>query len=173
MAVELEIRALVADDLPAYKALRDEMLAFHPEAFTSDAETERERPASAYLPRLGLDRPEGGQFTLGAWRAHRLLGAITCERQTRIKVRHVGHLTGMMVRADARRSGVGRALLQACIARARHARGLEMLELTVTSTNDSAVRLYETAGFRRYGRLPHALKVGGSYHDKDLMVLSL
>lgn len=172
MGLDLELRALVADDLPAYKALRDEMLAAHPEAFTSDAATELQRPACAYLPRLGLDRPEGGQFTLGAWHAHRLLGAISCEREARAKVRHVGHLTGMMVRAQARGQGVGRRLLQACIAQARRA-GLELLTLTVTSTNAPAVHLYEHAGFRRYGRLPHALKVGGSYHDKDLMVLSL
>ena len=174
MGAELEIRALAVDDLPAYKALRDEMLALHPEAFTSDAETERERPASAYLPRLGTERTEGGApFTLGAWHAQRLLGAITCEREARAKVRHIGHVTGMMVRAEVRGRGVGRALLDACIARALHARGLELLTLTVTSTNAPAVRLYDAAGFRRYGRLPHALKVDGSYHDKDLMILSL
>ena len=173
MAAELQVRPLRPDDLPAYKALRDEMLALHPEAFTSDAATERPRPASAYLPRLGLDRPEGGQFTLGAWTADRLLGAISCERETRPKVRHVGHLTGLMVRADARGRGVGRLLLAACIAEARRANGLESLTLSVTAGNAAAVALYEAAGFRRYGRLPRAVKVGDAYHDKDLMVLSL
>ena len=36
------------------------------------------------------------------------------------------------------------------------------------------MRLYERAGFVRYGRLrARASRVGGRYHDKDLMVLSL
>jgi len=173
MAGEVALRALAVDDLPAYKALRDETLARHPEAFTSDAATEQARAPSAYLPRLGLDRPDGGQFTLGAWRDGRLVGAVTCEREARMKVRHIGHLTGMMVRAEARGAGIGRRLLDACIAEARRARGIELLTLSVTSTNEPAVHLYETAGFRRYGRLPHALKVGRAYHDKDLMMLAL
>ena len=173
MAAELRVAPLVADDLPAYKALRDEMLSLHPEAFTSDAPTEALRPASAYLPRLGLDRPDGGQFTLGAWRAHRLIGAIGCERDLRLKVRHIGHIVGMMVHADARGRGVGRALLDACIAQVRRASGLELLTLSVTSSNVSAIGLYEAAGFRRYGRLASAIKLGDRYLDKDLMALPL
>ena len=36
------IRPLAAADLADYKRLRDDMLALHPEAFTSDAESESE-----------------------------------------------------------------------------------------------------------------------------------
>jgi ribosomal protein S18 acetylase RimI-like enzyme len=173
MSADPLIRLLAADDLPAYKALRDEMLALHPEAFTSDAPTERARPAAAYMPRLGIDRPDGGQFALGAWQADALVGALSCERDMRLKVRHIGHVIGMMVRPEMRGHGVGRALLAACIDRARDVAGIEMLTLTVTSTNLAAVALYEGAGFRRYGRLEHAMKLGDTYHDKDLMVLHL
>jgi RimJ/RimL family protein N-acetyltransferase len=161
----LLIRPLVVEDLPLYKALRDEMLALHPESFTSDAASERGRPAA--------DRPEGGQFTLGAWHADRLVGAVSCEREPRAKVRHIAHLTGMMVHPQARRRGIGRMLLMSCIERARAVRGLEMLTLSVTSSNTVAATLYAWAGFRRYGTQPRALKVDGAYHDKDLMVLDL
>ncbi|WP_280155688.1 N-acetyltransferase [Piscinibacter sp. XHJ-5] len=171
MHAEPLIRALEAADLAAYKALRDEMLELHPEAFTSDAPTERARSAAAYLPRLGLDRADGGQFTLGAWHGDTLVGALTCECDKRIKVRHIGHVVGMMVHPQARGRGIGSALLAACIARARSSSGMEMLTLTVTSSNRPAVALYEGAGFRRYGRLEHAIKLGDTYHDKDLMVL--
>jgi len=173
MADELVIRALTVDDLPAYKALRDEMLELHPEAFTSDAPTERVRHASAYLPRLGLDQPEGGAFTLGAWRGERLVGAISSERDLRLKVRHIVHVVGMMVRPEARGHGIGSGLLQALVARARGIAGVEMVTLSVTASNAAAVRLYMAAGFTRYGRLPHAIKLADTYHDKDLMVLSL
>jgi len=169
----LEIRRLQGTDLAAYKALRDAALADDPSAFTSDAETERRKPPEAYLARLGLEARLGGVFTLGAWRGGSLLGAVSCERDMRAKVLHIGHVIGMMVRSDERGRGVGRLLVDACIAEARRGVGIEMLTLTVTATNAGAVRLYERTGFVRYGSLPNAIKVGDGYHAKDLMVLTL
>ena len=166
------VRPLGVADLASYKELRDEMLSAHPEAFTSDAETDRRKEPADYLQRLGVDRREGGHFLLGAWRGARLVGAIGCERDARVKVRHVGHVIGMMVRADARRRGVGQALLEACIATARSA-GLETLTLTVTAGNAEAVGLYERNGFASYGLLARAIKVGAAYHDKLHMALRL
>jgi ribosomal protein S18 acetylase RimI-like enzyme len=166
------IRPLGVADLADYKRLRDEMLAAHPEAFTSDPAAEITKEPADYLHRLGLDRRGGGQFVLGAWRDGHLLGAIGCEREARLKVRHIGHVIGMMVRAGARGQGIGSRLLEACIAEARHA-GLEMLTLTVTAENASAVRLYERHGFVGYGSLRRALKVGTKYHDKLHMALVL
>jgi ribosomal protein S18 acetylase RimI-like enzyme len=166
------IRPLGAEDLADYKQLRDEMLALHPEAFTSDAESELAKEPADYLHRLGLERKDGGQFVLGAWHGSRLVGAIGCEREARLKVRHIGHVIGMMVRPEARRGGAGALLLQACIGEARHA-GLEMLTLTVTAENASAVRLYERHGFVAWGRLQRALKVERRYHDKLHMALAL
>jgi ribosomal protein S18 acetylase RimI-like enzyme len=173
VALGLAIRRLEEVDLPAYKALRDEMLAADPEAFTSDAEAEARRAPSSYRSRLGLDRAEGGQFVIGAWIGERLVGAIGCERDERIKVRHIGHLIGMMVRRDARGAGIGRALLDACIAEARRTDGLELLTLTVTAGNVAATKLYRQAGFVLHGTLPRAIRVGERYLDKDQMHLVL
>ncbi len=169
----VEIRRLLSADLAAYKALRDATLADDPSAFTSDAETESRKSPDAYLPRLGLGAPLGGVFTIGALCNGTLLGAVSCERDMRIKARHIGHIVGMMVRADQRGRGFGRLLVDACIAEARRGVGVEMLTLTVTASNAGAVRLYERAGFTRYGSLPHAIKVGDRYHAKDQMVLML
>jgi ribosomal protein S18 acetylase RimI-like enzyme len=168
------IRRLAPGDLPAYKALRDAVLAAHPVAFSSDAAPER--PAESYRSRLGplAGSPDrGGEFTLGAWQGERLVGAISCERDLRSKVNHIGHLIGIMVSADLQSRGIGRALLEACVAEAGSACGLVMLTLTVTTGNVPAVRLYETAGFRRCGRLERAICVDGIYHAKDQMVLDL
>ena len=166
------IRPLGAADLADYKRMRDDMLALHPEAFTSDAESEAQKEPADYLHRLGLDRRDGGHFVLGAWRARQLVGAIGCEREERLKVRHIGHVIGMMVRPEVRGQGIGALLLEACIAEARHA-GIEMLTLTVTAENTSAVRLYERHRFIAYGTLRHALKIGNRYHDKLHMALTL
>ena len=168
------IRPLAAGDLAAYKALRDEMLEAHPEAFSSDAAEERVKEPADYLQRLGLDRRERGQFVLGAWRGDRLVGAIGCERDRRRKGRHVGHIVGMMVRPELRRLGIGRELLQGLIGECRRIEGMEILTLTVTGGNVAAVRLYESSGFIAYGNLPRAIRLGpNQYHDKLHMVLSL
>ena len=167
------IRPLAVADLAAYKLLRDEMLLAHPEAFTSDAQAEQRKEPADYLHRLGIDRRDGGQFLLGAWRAGRLVGAIGCERDPRVKVRHIGHVIGMMVRPEARRSGIARALLEACIAEARRS-GLERLTLTVTAGNRAAIDLYAANGFVGYGILARAIRLGpGEYHDKVHMALAL
>jgi ribosomal protein S18 acetylase RimI-like enzyme len=172
-ADQIAIRRLILAELPAFKELRDAMLAEHPEAFTSDAATARLQPSQSYVTRLGFDRPEGGEFTLGAWQGSRMVGCIGCQREGRVKVRHIGHVVGMMVRSELQGRGIGRGLLTECIALARQADGLNMLTLTVTAGNDAAVRLYERAGFVRYGSLPRAIYVEGRYYAKDEMVLQL
>ena len=111
---QVAIRRLVPADLPAYKTLRDAMLAAYPESFTSGAAPER--VPESYLSRLGLLSRDGGEFTLGAWQGERLVGAISCERDARAKVRHIGHLIGMMVYREAQGAGVGGELLAACCA---------------------------------------------------------
>jgi len=170
-APELNVRTLGEADLAAYKVLRDHALAHHEEAFTSDAAAEAQRNAQSYRARLGGEA-DGG-FTLGAWRGDRLVGAITCERDPRSKVRHVGHIVGTMVASDEQRKGVGRSLLDALLARADTDTELHQLTLSVTASNHAAVRLYESAGFTRYGTLPRAIRVGGRFLDKDLMLLNL
>ena len=52
MSTAPPVRLMIEPDLPAYKQLRDLMLAQHPEAFTSDALTEMRREAPSYRSRL-------------------------------------------------------------------------------------------------------------------------
>jgi ribosomal protein S18 acetylase RimI-like enzyme len=170
MAETYTVRRLIGDDLPQYKTLRDTMLALHPEAFTSDARDEQHKPAASYHARLG---PQPGQFTLGAWIGDKLVGAITSERDTRRKVAHIVHVIGMMVLPEARGHGIGRELLRLFIAQTTELTDVELITLSVTASNGPATSLYEQAGFKRYGRLPRAIKMGDVYLDKDLMVLEL
>jgi RimJ/RimL family protein N-acetyltransferase len=168
---DLAVRELHTSDLDAYKALRDHALAHNEEAFTSDAAAEAQRTARSYAARLGNDDTRA--FTLGAFRGDRLVGAVTCDHDARVKVQHIGHVTGMMVHADEQGRGVGRALIDALIERAGADDELHQLTLNVTAGNDVAERLYERSGFVRYGTLPRAIRVGGRFFDKHHMVLNL
>lgn len=168
-----QLRLLREDELGLYKQLRDDMLEAHPTAFSSDAAAERQRTAASYRSRLQPESGHSGNFTLCAWDSERLLGAVSCERDMRLKLRHIGHLVGMMVRDEAQGRGIGKALLYACIEHIREVAGIELLTLSVTAGNAAASALYEHAGFVRYGSLPQALKLGDTYFAKDLMALAL
>jgi RimJ/RimL family protein N-acetyltransferase len=168
---DLTLRELQPSDLHAYKALRDHALAHHEDAFTSDAAAEAQRTAQSYAARLGSDSTRA--FTLGAFRGDRLVGAVTCDHDARIKVQHIGHVTGMMVHVDEQGRGVGRALIDALIERASADAELHQLTLNVTAGNKVAERLYERSGFVRYGTLPRAIRVGGQFFDKHHMLLNL
>lgn len=175
------VRRLGPADLMAYKALRDEALRLHPEAFTSDHATERKRAAESYLPRLGLNEPLGGSFLLGAFvgpaGGEQLVGSVGLERETRSKTRHIAWLIGLMVLPGHTGRGIGSALVESCLAEARRAVGLEAILLSVTASNALVVQLYEQAGFRRYGLLPRAVRLADGptpqYHDKAQMLLTL
>ena len=171
---DCEVRLLREADLSAYKLLRDGMLARHPDAFTSDAETELARAADSYRSRLPGGANGGNLSTLGAHLGPRIVAAISAEREPRLKVRHVSHIVGMMVSDEMQGQGIGHLLLECALRLLTKDNTLELATLSVTASNRGAVRLYERSGFVRYGRLEGALKLpDGRLLDKDLMMRRL
>ena len=162
----IEIRELTIDDGEAYRGLRVHALEAFPEAFGSDAAAERTRDASSYRERLTAG--DGG-FTLGAFVAGELVGAVTLFRDARVKTHHLGEVRGVMVRATTQRAGIGRRLMEGLIARATADASCEQLTLTVSADNDAAVALYGACGFVRFGSLPRAIRVDERWIAKDFM----
>lgn len=171
------IRALQAADLPAFVALRNEMLRLYPDAFTSDYETERRKPPESFVSRLG--KPSTGHCIWGAFedsaQGSPLLGTIAMERDSDVRPqkRHIAHVTAVMVHPIAQGSAIASKLIASCVDSARAILDIDQLILTVTASNAHVVRLYERAGFVPYGLLPRAIKVGEVYLDKLHMRLDL
>ena len=97
----------------------------------------------------------------------RIVGRLSISRDPHPASRHVADV-GLMVAQDARRTGVGRALMQGAEEWAR-AVGVTKIELHVFPYNTAALALYDDLGFRREGlRIGHYLR-GGEFLDVILM----
>lgn len=165
----MEIRTLTEEDAAIYRELRLEALQTSPEAFGSTYEEGAARPLSATAERLRTP----GAFTLGAFADDALVGVVTLVRDAGLKMRHRANIYAMYVTPAARGRGVGRALMEEAIRRARAVPGIEQLHLAVVSNNTTARALYDALGFVVYGREPRALKSGDRYFDEDMMILHL
>lgn len=86
--------------------------------------------------------------------------------------RHQLGVRGLAVDPARRREGIGAALIEALVERARGA-GIRRLTLRVLSTNAPAQALYERAGFEVEGVLREAFRLEGAYVDDVLMGLDL
>src|ERR1700744_1736276 len=86
--------------------------------------------------------------------------------------RHVLEVKGLAVDPARQGEGIGGALLDAGIERAR-TEGRRKLTLRVLGRNDGARRLYESRGFEIEGTLRGAFLLEGDYVDDHLMALDL
>jgi RimJ/RimL family protein N-acetyltransferase len=96
-----------------------------------------------------------------------LVGRLSVGRDPHPASTHVADV-GLMVALDARRQGVGTALLQAAVDWAREA-GVSKLELHVFPWNEAAIALYEAFGFEREGFRKRHYRRGGEFVDAILM----
>lgn len=91
---------------------------------------------------------------------------------TKYKLRHRAEF-GISVAREYWGLGIGRALTLACIECARSA-GYAQLELSAVGENRAAIALYESVGFREYGRNPKGFRSRTSgWQELVLMRLEL
>jgi len=167
------IAALTPADVDEYRRVRLRALAEHPEAFRSDATEEAGKPMQWWRDRLAPRATSGAAF-FGAWTHERqLVGTAGLTFETRRKTRHTALVVGMYVMPEHAGRGLGARLLGACIDLARADPAVEMLYLTVTSTNAGAIRLYQRTGFVAYGLEPRSMRLDGQAFDKLMMSLQL
>ena len=165
----MKIQQLTAADAASYQELRLFALRESPTAFGSSYGEEVDRPLDVVAGRLA--DPNNHVFgTLDD--GERLTGIATLRREQYVKLAHRANLFGMYVLPAHRQQGVGRALLETVIARAR-AIGVRQLNLSVTNSNHAAVALYEACGFERFGLERDAFKIDDVYYNAAHMVLWL
>jgi RimJ/RimL family protein N-acetyltransferase len=161
----IQSRQLTPADAASFRELRLEGLRLNPEAFGSTYEFEKDQPLERYTGWLT------NSTVFGAYQNSELIGTASFTQLSGQKDSHKSLLRAMYVRPSHRRTGAGRQLVQAIVDHARPK--VEQLQLSVVSTNQPALRLYHSLGFRQYGLEKNALKHNGLYSDEILMSLEL
>lgn len=163
------IKQLQAGDANDYQKLRLQGLKDHPTAFGSSYEEEKEYTVEAYQSRL----QSKDVFTFGAFENEKLVGVVTLVKERKLKLRHRANIYAMYVAPDTRGKGIGKALLEEAIRKAKSLKGIEQIYLSVESTNEPAKKLYSSVGFEVFGQDKRAMKINDSYYNEDHMVLFL
>ncbi|MCA1053796.1 GNAT family N-acetyltransferase [Rossellomorea aquimaris] len=167
----MEILRLDRSHAEAYLQLRLEALQTNPEAFGSSYEEtiSMQNPVEHTASRL--DQREN--YTYGAFEDERLVGMLVLVPQTVEKMKHKASIFGMYVTPDYRGNGIARTLMEKAVQKARELEGIEQINLTVVTSNDSAKGLYSSLGFSSFGMEKRALKYKETYFDEEYLVLFL
>lgn len=164
------IRPLTPEDSNAYSAIRREMLADAPWAFSSSLGVDSSLDPAVVAQRLR----EPGQAIVGAFGPDgELVGAAGLRRHTSPKMSHRALIWGVYVKPAARSGGLAARILAATLEVARSWPGVDSVGLSVNERATTAQRLYSRLGFAAWGREPKALMLDGRAYDEIHMVLFL
>lgn len=168
---DYSIRRLMASDLDAYFSIRLESLKNAPTNFMSSYE-EEEKTGYPFFEGI-LKHKDIDNIIFGAFIMDRLVGVIGLYQEKQSKAKHKCNIWGMYVQPHCRQKGIGKALLQETIDHAKDLLKCLIANITVESNNNSAIRLYESIGFKLWGNEPKAMCWNGKYFDEYHLSLIL
>jgi RimJ/RimL family protein N-acetyltransferase len=161
---------LEPEDAERYARLRLRMLHAAPWAYASSPE-EDEALDPARLAAVLADRERAILAVEAGGGDGPLVAAAGIARQRRAKSAHRAGLWGVFVEEAHRGRGLGRAVVSAAIELAFAWDGVDYVDLGVSERSPEARSLYESLGFRAWGREPGSLQCEGRRYDEIFMSL--
>jgi len=158
----MEIRTLQETDKALYSELWRNALLEQDEFFRISIEDE---PCPQIQTKFSNE-----SFTLGVFIGGSLVGTVSVERDIRTKLKHKALLFRMFVHPLVAGKGVGKALVNEAISRAKSIPGLRQLYLTVLVVNEKAIHLYTSAGFETFAHEPDSVKINTNFIGELQMV---
>jgi ribosomal protein S18 acetylase RimI-like enzyme len=170
----VEIRFLTPDDAAEWSQLRLQALQGDPEAFSSSVEEHQLLTIEDIGRRIcSGDSFVAGAFDTGVFGKDDLVGMAGFFREKGPKLRHKGFIWGVYLAPDYRGKGIGRKLIEIVLKRASETQGVEIVLISVSSTQTAAANLYRSLGFKRFGLEPKAVKIGGRLIDEEHMFIEI
>ena len=168
------IRKLTAEDIRSFRELRAEMCDRHPEAFGQTPEEVRDMPEEKLLDWFAPHDSFPEKFMAAGFDGDAMIGTVGFRREDSVKERHRGFIWSVYVRPEYRGQGLSKRLMQWVIEECGTCDGLEMLVLTVATTQTSARALYQSLGFLKIGTIPKGYRLpDGRYIDNEEMMFWL
>ena len=106
---------------------------------------------------------------LGAFIQNTLVAYAVFLTNTSPKVEHRACLFSLYTNENYRNQGIADSLVKAVIADLKP--DIHQLHLSVITSNQSAIHLYEKNGFKSYGIEPRSFKIDEQFYDEQLLVL--
>ena len=161
----MTIRLLTQNDWAIWKALRLEALQDSPESFGSSFEEESKRSYINFQEDLHKNDIFGVFI-------HGNLVASTGFYPMRLnKKKHRGFIFAVYTKPEHRKKGIANRLIEHVIIHAKSR--VIQLDLTCSTNNTAAIKMYQKNGFKICGTEPRSLKIGDQFFDEHLMILDL
>lgn len=158
------IKRLPESQWTAYRDIRLEALKNAPIAFGSSYEEEQDREEGIWRSRI-----KDALFALDE--NDEPIGLLAFLISTRIKTKHKAEIFSVYVKPGNRGKGAGKKLFQEALRLIKLNSEVKKVSLVVNPLQQSAVRLYESFGFKKVASLNKEICVNGIYYDEDLMEL--
>jgi ribosomal protein S18 acetylase RimI-like enzyme len=162
---------LTPADASRYARLRLRMLTEAPWAFAASPEDDVALDPARLATYLAEE--ESAIFAVEACSDQELVAAASIMRMKQLKFAHRARLWGVFVEPEHRGKGLGKAIVGAAVALARCWAGVSYIDLGVSANAPDAQRLYESLGFKAWGREPEATALDGRRYDEIHMTLKL
>ncbi len=156
----ISISQLPAESWQDYRTLRLEALLQDPLAF-----------GSTYDEELHISEEQWRERIKNIWFAfieEQVVGMIGLIRDTGLPGEHRAHLISFWTQPAHRGKGIGKNLILHVQEQGRRI-GLRKIYLHVTTTQESAIKLYESLGFVKIGLLKENTRSVDGYYDQYLM----
>lgn len=168
---QMNVRRLTPSDIDSLFALRLKALEESPDAFLTSLEEDKKRGPDRFLKTLEHSGPD--KFALGAFNEEMLVASAFLFQGERIKDKHSAYVHGMYVDPDFRKNGLGGEILDFALAHAKKEMKVQMVFLSVVSTNTAAIELYQSRGFTSWGIQPGAYISEGKFSHENHMALAI
>lgn len=101
-------------------------------------------------------------------------GKVIANSEIRKYTGYISHVCGLGIgiRDGYRDVGIGTRMMETLISQAKEW-GLKLVKLSVFSTNERAIHVYEKVGFKEVGRYPNYIFKDGKYIDNLDMILEI